>query len=159
VNTKMLLGTAMLGLAAAACQQKTAPVSATEDNCNGASKKCRVTVTSVDPGTRTGTVNIQGLKLDRGFHNIHIFWILKAGCSFNEASGDGVFLKEADDGQFGERFATDDENDNPGHNANGKKFHWKGRNDANAGHKYPYKMQFHCDSGAPYVVDPWIQNG
>lgn len=158
MDARTLFGAAILGLAAVACQQTAAPVSS-EDNCNGASKKCRVTVTDIDQGTRTGTVKPDGLKLDRGFHNIHIFWILKPGCSFNEAAGDGVLLKEADDGQFGDRFATDDENDTPGHSPNGKKFHWKARNDANAGHKYAYKMQFHCDSGAPYIVDPWIQNG
>ena len=164
MRTKILLGAALVAIVTAACQMvpPQPPDKIAEDNCNGANKKCVVTVTSVDSATRTGVVDIDGLKLDHGFHNLHIFWRLKAGCFFDGAAHDGVLFKNPgdDDGQFIERFATDDENDSPAPNsANGKKYHWKGKNDSNAGHKYRYKMIFHCDSGPPYVIDPWIQNG
>ncbi len=163
MKTKILLSAAMLGIVSTACQMAVAPPgSKAEDNCNGSSKKCRVTVISIDPNTRKGTVDINGLTIDHGAHNVHVFWRLTQSCFFNAAAGDGVFLKKPsdDDGQFSEQFPTDDENENPAPNLkNGKKYHWKDKNTNAQVHKYDYKMTFHCDDGAPYDVDPWIQNG
>ena len=160
MKRELLLGMTCVGILSA-CQVTTvSPLGETVRNCNGSTTKCVVNVTSTDTAGRTGKVDIDGLILDSGFHNIHIYWRLPAGCAFRASAGDGVLLKDGDDGQFVDRFATDDENDHPTPNPNAaRKYHWKAKNDANAGHKYNYKLVFHCDNGAPFVIDPWIQNG
>ena len=98
--------------------------------------------------------SFEGLNKD-----VIIVWHLPNNYGFCDARGDGVFLKDDDDGQFGEMYSTDDENGNQSSKAKCKKnYRWKDANTTTKG--YEYKIIFHDSSGKTMCqLDPWIKNG
>jgi hypothetical protein len=132
--------------------------------------KCEVTVTStwcpLVPSSILrcgGSVDYDELHLVQNNTNVKILWHLPSGFEFCPALGDGVFLKDNDDGQFEDMYATDDQNGGPPH---GKKkckqqrlqhYRWTGVHSTSGG-KYGYTMIFRDGYGNRYFIDPWIYN-
>jgi hypothetical protein len=103
------------------------------------------------------SVDIDELEI-RGNKNVHIIWRLPPGYEFIASTGDGVFFKRDDRGEFDDPYVTDEERGQPSANKRtGKIFHWLDRNSV-AG-PYEYKIQFHDRSGKAYYKDPTIMNG
>ncbi len=101
--------------------------------------------------------DIEDLQVVRGNRNAHIVWHLPTGFRFNAALGDGVFLKDANDGQFADQYATDEDTGSPsGDGRSGKNFHWRDLNTKK--NTYHYKVQFRDANGNLFLFDPTIIN-
>ena len=102
------------------------------------------------------TVDIEELQVVKGNRNASIVWHLPSGFVFDAAQGDGVMLKAANDGQFDNQYATDDDNGGASAARRGRNFHWRSLNTKKG--SYGYNVRFRDGSGNLYLFDPIIMN-